>query len=263
MEGKNFSHAYILVGAPEKTDKKAFSLAKAALCSDAENAPCHQCRNCRNVSLNIHPDVMITERLSDDKGKKREISVAQIRDIVSSAPIFPNEADRKVYIVRDAQTMNTSAQNAFLKCLEEPPSFVHFILEVQSAEALLETVRSRCLTINVGGEEAFLDEEALEKATEYLEAAACGDEVELLRFCSGMESESTASLTDFATATKYQIAEILCGRSSNPGLDDAALLNLSELMDKCCEYLRFNVGVKHILGTISVSKPNTIHLKRG
>lgn len=263
MEGNNFSHAYLLVGAPNKADETAFSLAKAMLCSGKGSRPCGVCKNCRNISLKIHPDVMITERLSDEKGKKREISVAQIREIVSSAPIFPNEADRKVYIVRDAQTMNTSAQNAFLKCLEEPPSFVSFILEVQNSEALLETVKSRCATINIGGEEESFYSAALEKAAEYLAAAAGSDEVELLRCFLGMENETTASLTEFAMASKHIIAEILCGRSANPGLDDISLLNLSDLMDKCCEFLHFNVGIKHILGFLSVRTSNTTNLKRG
>ena len=71
---------------------------------------------------------------------------------------MPIEAKRKVNILLDCDKMNESAQNAFLKVLEEPPSFMVFILVCHSASSLLTTVRSRCVTLSVTNPE--IDEAA-------------------------------------------------------------------------------------------------------
>ena len=70
--------------------------------------------------------------------------MAQVRALRADAYIRPNEAERKVYILENAQTMNASAQNAMLKLLEEGPAYAAFLLLTDNAAALLPTVRSRC-----------------------------------------------------------------------------------------------------------------------
>ena len=67
------------------------------------------------MAEDIHPDVITLGRLEDDKGRlKREIGVDQIRSLSADAYIMPNEAGRKVYLIREAETMNIPAQNAAL-----------------------------------------------------------------------------------------------------------------------------------------------------
>ena len=84
---------------------------------------------------------MTIERRTDDKGKqKREIAVDQIRQMVFDAVARPQTAEHKVYVVRDAQLMNTAAQNAALKLLEEPPASAAFILCAANTAMLLPTV---------------------------------------------------------------------------------------------------------------------------
>ena len=100
--------------------------------------PCLSCAGCRKAEGGIHPDIV---RVGDD-GK--DISVAQVRALRADAYIRPNEAERKVYILENAQTMNASAQNAMLKLLEEGPAYAAFLLLTDNAAALLPTVRSRC-----------------------------------------------------------------------------------------------------------------------
>ena len=63
----------------------------------------------------------------------------------------PNEADYKVYILGNAQSMNESAQNALLKILEEPPEYAIFILTVTNKAAMLETVLSRAVVFTLEG----------------------------------------------------------------------------------------------------------------
>ncbi len=91
----------------------------------------------------IHPDVITIE---EEKGI---ISVERIREIKADALILPNEAERKVYIIRDAQNMTVQAQNAFLKLLEEPPKHVAFILTADNRAKLLETILSRVAVFGI------------------------------------------------------------------------------------------------------------------
>ena len=77
--------------------------------------PCGVCRDCRKVAAGIHPDLITVRRLEDDKGRpRREIVVDQIRAVNQAAWILPNEAQRKVYLIAEADKMNPAAQNAAL-----------------------------------------------------------------------------------------------------------------------------------------------------
>ena len=118
------THATILSGAGEDTKERARTLAAALLCESGGARPCRQCRHCRKVFRGdypgIHPDVQVVERQPNSSGKlRREIVVDQIRALSEDALVLPNEAESKVYILPEADAMNTAAQNAFLKLLEE------------------------------------------------------------------------------------------------------------------------------------------------
>ena len=250
---QGFSHAVIVAGPPEEANAAALEMAKALLCAAPEGGgkSCGACAHCRKIAAGVHPDVIVTERRKDSKGQpRREIYVEQIRDIVSSAPILPNEAARKVYIIRDAGAMNPAAQNALLKILEEPPSFVSLILAAESEAALLETVRSRCVLRRAGApEEEPPPAEAAAWAEEYLAAAA--SRVALIRFANKNAERSAAELQAFTAAVRGRLADVLCSRRSLGGLTKREALRLAGLMDRAEEYLRFNVGVKHVLGMLS------------
>ena len=76
----------------------------------------------------------------------------QIRALRADAYIRPNEGERKVYLLREADEMNPSAQNAMLKLLEEGPSYAAFLLLADNPQKLLQTVRSRCEELSAGQE---------------------------------------------------------------------------------------------------------------
>ena len=248
------SHAYIITAPPEEGFLAAMKLAKALVCSaPAGGSPCGVCENCRKAEKGIHPDILTVTRPADDKGKpKREITVDQIREIVADAVILPNEADRKVYLIRDAGTMNTAAQNALLKILEEPPYFVAFILVADNAGTLLETVRSRCVIRYLNGEEDAPPAEARERAERYLQYAAAGAKISLLSFADENAELSNAEMLEFVRAAKGLLTDMLCGRLSAMKLPRRELMRLAELMKTAEEYLRFNVSTKHVLGLLAV-----------
>ena len=103
---------------------------------------CDECPSCRKIDAGTHPDfVMITP-------EKGEIRVAGIRAVEEALSFRPYEGVKKVVIIDDADSMNQSAANAFLKTLEEPPDESLLILVAAHAGRLPETIRSRCSRIN-------------------------------------------------------------------------------------------------------------------
>lgn len=132
-------HAILLEG-DEGTGRKtlALLLAQALVCTAAQK-PCGVCTPCNKAAAGIHPDITVVEA----QGKAGMITVDAVRAVREWFYVRPNEADYKVCILPDAGRMNTHAQNALLKILEEPPSYGVFVLTVLSASQLLETVLSR------------------------------------------------------------------------------------------------------------------------
>ena len=108
---EKLSHAYIVSSASENARMgKAFYLAEKMLCQSEGERPCGVCRDCRKVKARVHPDLAVVERITDDKGKqKKEILVDQVRAMGADAYVLPNEAAEKVYIIKDADTMNEQA----------------------------------------------------------------------------------------------------------------------------------------------------------
>lgn len=139
IKEQTMPHAIILEG-QEGSGRATLALEIAkAMCCGAENKPCNHCNNCRKFDNSISPDVVT---ISLPEGKST-ISVDAVRDIKSSALKVPCENDYKFYIIRNSEKMTVQAQNAILKVLEEPPSFVVFILITTSASLLLPTIVSR------------------------------------------------------------------------------------------------------------------------
>lgn len=136
------SHAFILEGA-RGTGKHtvAISVAAALACShqNGDGAfPCYECRECKKVLESKCPDVNII-----GTGGKATLVVDTVRALREDVRTVPNDLDFKLYIIEDADKMTEQAQNALLLTLEEPPSYVRFILLCENADLLLETIRSR------------------------------------------------------------------------------------------------------------------------
>ena len=151
--GAKLAHAYI--AASMNADTRAElgrTLAAAMLCEDdaAPQKPCGHCRACRKTLLGIHPDVITVAPGLDSQGRKRrEMTVDQVRAVAATAAVMPNEGRRKAYVIEDADTMNTQAQNALLKIIEEPPERVLFILTCNNRARILPTILSRAAVIPI------------------------------------------------------------------------------------------------------------------
>ncbi len=88
----------------------------------------------------MHPDMVF---ISPEENK-RNITIAQIREMGQIIAVRPNEADHRMICIQQAQLMNHQAQNSLLKVLEEPPEHTFFILVADEIAPLLPTILSRC-----------------------------------------------------------------------------------------------------------------------
>ncbi len=139
-------HAYLMLG-PEGVGKRtiALALAKAIHCSEIENDFCGNCPNCSRIQTGNHPDV----RTIGPSAGKKEIGIQQIREIEKELN-FRAFSGKKIAIIDPAILMNSAAQNALLKTLEEPPRDSLLILIASNSGGLLPTLRSRCLRLSFG-----------------------------------------------------------------------------------------------------------------
>ncbi len=196
ISSKKLPHAVIIdKGGYSSRVDFAYFLAACSLCESNAAVPCGECRSCVKTFGKIHPDVSVYEREKD----RKEFSVKIIRDIIKpSVYVTPNEAAGRVCIIKDAETMNISAQNAFLKILEEPPKNVMFILCCYNAASMLETIRSRATVYSLSSLEDEDDEDTLKAkqlASELVDCLMLPTEYEFMAK-TGVFEKNKALLTD-------------------------------------------------------------------
>jgi DNA polymerase III delta' subunit len=144
-------HALLLTGEGGSGKRRLAEWLAAARWCAAEPPPCLTCRSCRLVSTGNHPDLHVLvrnpprEQDPDELGSRHEITVDQVRrGLIPALGVRPLEGRGRTVIIDGADELNEAAQNALLKTLEEPPHGTLLLLLAAHADALLDTVRSRC-----------------------------------------------------------------------------------------------------------------------
>ena len=140
-ETKNnkISHAYLFCGS-RGTGKTSCAkiLAKAVNCLDPQNGnPCCKCSACKSIEQGLATDVIEMDAASNN-------GVDNVRDMKDEIAFTPAELKYRVYIIDEVHMMSGAAFNALLKTLEEPPSYVLFILATTEYNKLPTTIVSRC-----------------------------------------------------------------------------------------------------------------------
>ena len=258
IENGSLLHAYIISGVdgPEKSELIT-RMAKSAVCSGSGKKPCMSCQNCRKAAKGIHPDIIKVERAAD----KKEILVDQIKEICSQAAVMPNDAARKVYIISEADRMNIRAQNTLLKVLEEPPSFVIFILSAENSGALLETIRSRCVEVRLHSE-GETDEKVRTMADRLLRAAESGENLEICRIMLEMEKLDKNAFGELMPEL-YAGAVRRMKNAASSGKSAQFYQKAARIFTKCGKYTEYNVSNGHICGMLAAELIELRAMERG
>jgi DNA polymerase-3 subunit delta' len=188
LEQGRLAHGYLFTGDTlEDLEALAATLAKTLNCLQPVRAPngtpidaCDACLNCRRIDHGNHPDVYWIR----PESKLRVILMDQIRDLIASISLKPSEARHKVAIIVAADRLSIQTANAFLKTLEEPPANSVLILLTTDPQRLIETILSRCLRLNFGGE-GFRSADSKDTAwlQVFAQRAASDDKSLISRYC--------------------------------------------------------------------------------
>lgn len=139
INASRIGHAYLFCGT-RGTGKTTVAkiLAKAVNCQHPVNgSPCNECEMCRAIQAGTSMNVIEIDAASNN-------GVDNIREIREEVTYRPTEGNYKVYIIDEVHMLSTGAFNALLKTLEEPPSYVIFILATTEAHKIPITILSRC-----------------------------------------------------------------------------------------------------------------------
>lgn len=139
IKAERIGHAYLFCGT-RGTGKTTIAkiLAKAVNCEHPiDGNPCNECETCRAIAAGTSMNVIEIDAASNN-------GVDNIREIREEVAYSPASGKYKVYIIDEVHMLSTGAFNALLKTLEEPPSYVIFILATTEAHKIPITILSRC-----------------------------------------------------------------------------------------------------------------------
>lgn len=218
IKKEKISHAYIFSG-PRGTGKTSTAkvFAKAINClNPTENGPCNQCDSCLHFKENA--DIIEIDAASNN-------GVDEIREIINNIKLAPAYSKYKVYIIDEVHMLSTSAFNALLLTLEEPPKHVVFILATTNIEAVPITILSRAqrfdfhkITVDniltrlkyvVNKENININDEAL-KEIAYISDGGLRDALSVLDQLSSNTTQITIDevVAHFGTVSKKQIDDL-------------------------------------------------------
>jgi DNA polymerase III subunit delta' len=203
------AHAYLFHGPPGVGKRTAALAFAAALIGDAGR-----------VTRRAHPDLYLVEPVGD------QIRIDDIRELRRDLHMRPFEADRRVYVLFSAETMNEDAADALLKDLEEPPPYAVIVLVADDLGPLPETIRSRCQLVPFRrlSERAIRDEVAARAP-----GLSADEQTSLSRVAAGRLDRVGRLLDPAAQRRRAALLEVARSVYADPEFDSSAAA--ARLMD--------------------------------
>ncbi len=258
------SHAYLFTGS-RGTGKTTCAkiLSKAVNClSPVNGSPCNECEICKGIDSGAVLDVIEIDAASNN-------GVDNIRDLREEASFTPVKTKYRVYIIDEVHMLSIGAFNALLKILEEPPSYVIFILATTEVHKLPATILSRCQRFDfhhispedissrlmyVAKEENLnLSLESSMMIARYADGAL-RDALSLLDSCSAKGSDITPEIVSLCAGIAgknhlFRMADYISAK------DTASAINLiSELHNSSCNMERLCVELMEHFRNLMISK---------
>lgn len=233
------SHAYILNGergSGKRLLANLFAMSLQCQNREADGEACGKCQSCKQAQNGNQPDIIkVTHE------KPNTISVDDIRTQVNNDIVIkPYSSKYKIYIIPEADLMSAQAQNALLKTIEEPPEYAVIMLLTENAEALLPTIRSRCVMMKLRNIKDQLVKKYLMEQMEIpdYKADVC------VAFAQGnMGKAIMLATSEYFNEIKEEVVHLL------RNIDE---MNVSELMDAVKKCMTYKMEINDYLDMIAI-----------
>lgn len=147
ITAETLSQSLLITGAPQLGKATLGRLLSMAIACEASRKPCMRCASCLKIQSGNHPDVTIVEPAENND--KDTLKIEDVRQLQRDLALKPHECRYKITVLGDFDRATTSAANALLKTLEEPPAHVILILTAPRVDSLLPTIVSRCQVVSL------------------------------------------------------------------------------------------------------------------
>ena len=233
------SHAYILNGergSGKRLLANLFAMSLQCQNREEDGEACGKCQSCIQAQSGNQPDIIkVTHE------KPNTISVDDIRTQVNNDIVIkPYSSKYKIYIIPEADLMSAQAQNALLKTIEEPPEYAVIMLLTENAEALLPTIRSRCVMMKLRNIKDQLVKKYLMEQMEIpdYKADVC------VAFAQGnMGKAIMLATSEYFNEIKEEVVHLL------RNIDE---MNVSELMDAVKKCMTYKMEINDYLDMIAI-----------
>lgn len=262
LMGGRFPHTIIIDGgAPAERLKLARGLAQALVCEGEGERPCGSCSHCIKAADFSHPDISVFNETTKSGFFAKDVA----KEMVAKAPVIPNEAGVKVFILNALKDIPVDCQNVLLKILEEPPAYMRFIILCPGKAGVLPTVLSRAQTFELGDPPPQADDETVAQAVKIAAAAVSDSEFDIIEATAFLDADKSkkkiravlpalemiyieamkVKSTGVASSSYDGCANILAGKMSLAGLI-CAREKLSELYTASERAANYNLTITRI-----------------